>query len=610
MPGLNFILGNKPLVEQTIIDSTNDSLYFDGYSAKNLLSGPELEISFIEYDGYPCQVFENTDCLIVVEGAIYNRTNQEIEIHLKTISDNCSDKQDYKNNVIDFINQSDGEFVILMYQKDTGEALIFNDRWARMPAYYTILNNKFIFSREIKYILHWLPEIVFDQNWMAEFLIFEYTLGDKTIIKNIKWMKPAQLLHIYETNNNIKVEPEQLIPADFDGEDTSLSKIDCAERCAQLFKESLKNRVEKTKANRLNIIADLSGGHDSRAVFAGLMNLGVDFLACNDHLLEGAEAEIATKVAQLYNKSLVNFDTKYPEKTVDELSRLTYITDCQVNCALAFVGVYDELERKKSVKGRHTHFMGLGGEFFRHRYRPMKGYKQLVDMIDNELFTNQINTTDSCTILGLDRKSFFDNLRDEISDFPEKNIKGQVKHLNFERYNKFDNGGENRHRLFNWVVSPFWGKELFEFIVRIAPLKYLDYTFFIDFLGALDSKTLKVPVFAGIMGINPVRKLSLFNARVKLKRFLRVRPSLYKWSKSIISRHEDVTPDEKQKSITDQILKSCRLSNAAQKYFDYDKLSKFLVTPLSNMQLYQVLTLILYVIEIEKKFPDKIVNNQ
>ncbi len=608
MPGINFVIKDKPLPTRTVADSHKDLLHFDNYSTKRLLFGPNLEISFVEYDGYPYQVYDNRQYLILVEGMIYNSTNQEIESRLRAIAENYTGNGNFKNQIKEFISASDGEFVVLIYFKASGEALIFNDRWARMPTFYSVQNDGFILSREIKFFLHWLPEIEFDRDWMAEFLIFEYFLGDKCLIKNIKSLKPSQLLILISTDSGIRVETEELLPANFDGEDTSLTNNTCAERCAELFKESMKSRLRKIKENNLNIMADLSGGHDSRAVFAGLAGLKIEFLTCNDNLLKGSEAEIASQVAEVYGKSLLNFNAEYPDDTLSELSRITYITDCQVNCSLAFTGFYDELERKKVIKGKHAHFMGLGGEFSRHRYRPMKGYKNIIDMINDEHFTNQIKTTDACSILNLNRDDFLNNLQNEISFYPEKDVQGQIKHLNFERYNKFDNGGENRHRLFNWVVSPFWGKELFEFVIRFIPLKYLDYIFFADFLKALDPKTLEVPIYAGIMGINTAKKMSLFNAKVKLKKFLRTRPFLYKISRAIISRSETNRIDDNQKAITKEILRLCSQSDAVRNYFNCDELSRLLATPLSKMQLYQILTLILYITEIEKRFQNKIVS--
>lgn len=608
MPGINFVIKDKPLPTATVADSLKDLLHFDNYSAKTILSGPNLEISFVEYDGYPYQVYDNSQYLILVEGMIYNSKSEEIESRLRAIAENHINKGDYKSLIADFIKKSDGEFIILIYFKESTDTLIFNDRWARMPTFYSVQGDGFILSREIKYFLHWLAEIKFDRDWMAEFLIFEYTLGDKCIIKNIKSMKPSQILQLYSTDCGMKIKTVEILPANFDGEDVSLTKEICAKRCAKVFGESLKSRVQRIKENNLNIMVDLSGGHDSRAVFAGLANLDVDFLTCNDHLTEGAEAKIASQVANRYSKSLLNFNAEYPDDTLSELSRITFITDCQNNCSLAFAGFYDELERKKVIRGKHAHFMGLGGEFFRHRYRPIKGYRNLIDMIGDDFFTNQIRTTDACSILGLNRDNFLNNLQQEIMRFPEKDIQGQIKHLNFERYNKFDNGGENRHRLFNWVVSPFWGKELFRFIVRIAPLKYLDYLFFVDFLNALDPKTLEVPIYAGIMGINPVKKMSLFNTKVKLKKFLRTRPFLYKVSKAIMSHYETVRVDDKQKLITKEILRLCGHSDTIRNYFDRDELSRFLMQPLSRLQLYQILTLILYITEIEKRFPEKLVS--
>jgi len=608
MPGLNILYSEKKLPAQTVSDSYDELKYKEDYYIKEFLSEPNFVMSFSGYETYPKQIYDNNDTIFLIEGLIYNASDKEIETSLRSIAEDYSNGFNYKNKVANFINRFDGEYLVFLYFKKTKNSLIFNDRWARLPTFYTINNNNFVLSREIKFILHWLQSIEFNRSWMAEFLIFEYNLGDKCLIKDIRSMKPALLMHLHRYDGRIQVDSEILHPDGFEGKNHYLTKKQNAARCAEMFQISLKSRVRKIIEKGYNIIADLSGGHDSRAVFAGLVNLDIDFLACNDHLIEGDEAELAGQAAELYGKSLINFDAQYPDKTFSGLSKITYLTDCLVNCSVSFDGFYDELDRKNIIRGKHVHFMGLGGEFLRHRYRPMKHYKSVVDMIRDEHFTNQIQIDETCSLLKLNKVEFLDNIQNEISGFPETDIEGKIKHLNFERYNKFDNSGENRHRIFNWVVAPFWGKDLFEFVMRNMPLEYFDYNFFTEFLKELDPKTLKVPIYAGIMGINPLKAMSLFNIKVMLKKTLRTRPFLYKLSKAIVSSWQGYHQDIEQKAFAEEILRRYDQSDAVKYYFDLDTLSGFLKRSPTILQFYQLLTLIVYMVEIERKFPDKFIS--
>lgn len=607
MPGINFVCSTDPLSPRQVVDSLDELRWKDSYRITQLVSDKHVLVAFSEYENYPHQTYENDDILVLIEGLIYNRSDSEIEASLRSIAEDFKSNRDYRTRIKNCIDSFDGEYFVLLYLKKSRDVLIFNDRWARMPAFYSTQNNRFIFSREIKFILHWIPRIEFDRMWMTEFLAFEYNLGDKCLIKGIKSMRPSALLHIRLADNELSVTQETLLPPEFDPVDSRMSRSDTLERCADLFRKSLKSRVRKIKEKGYGIVTDLSGGHDTRAIFAGLCNLGVDFLTCNDHLSGGDEGEIAKKVARLYGRNLVHFNAPHPVDDVSELQKVTCMTDCLVNCYTATTCFYDDLEREKAISGKQTHFMGLGGEFLRQRYMPIRGYRGVMEMLEDDGFTNAFRIFDACAITRVKRTEFSSNLEYEIGRFPETDVTGKIAHLNFERYNKFDNAGENRHRLFSWVVSPFWGKDLFEFVMRHIPVRSIDYIFFVDFLRKLDPATMEVPIYSGIMGINPLRRLSWFNARVKLKKAMRTDRYLYRIAKWAMSRRLSAKKTEKDTGwISEEILKIAAGSETARACFDIDFADELGQNYPEKLPLYQLLTLVLYVEQIEKRFGSKI----
>jgi len=611
MPGISLVCSQNPLSVDTLARSSDELKYKAGFEVDSIVAGDNIAIAFSGDRNYPCQSYEDDDLLFLVEGLIYNRSDNEIESYLCAIAHDFLNERDHKKRIGEFMAGSDGEYMVMLCLKNSGDILIFNDRWARLPSFYSVIDGTFVFSREIKYILHWLPNIQFDRNWMAEFLVFEYNLGDKCLVKGIKSMKPAMLLHLGWAGYKIAVISDILHPTDFEQAAGGSSREALIERCVDLFRESLVSRVERIEGQGYSIVADLSGGHDSRAVFVGLCNLEADFIVCNDHLISGEEAEIAKHVARLYVKKLQHFDTVHPLDDEEKLREVIYRTDCLVNARIATTCYYDDLEREKHLPARFAHFMGLGGEFLRHRYKPMKHYGNLAMAVIDDGFSNVFLISNACSVLGLSKADFSEKLRSEVEKFPESDMAGKTVHLNFERYNKFDNSGENRHRLFGWVVSPFWGKELFEFVIRHIPLKKIDYLFFSDFLRTLDPKSMQVPIFGGVMGINPARKSLSFVAKIKLKNILRANRYLYKPARRMALRSQRPRSDDEEfLRISGDILRISTDSKLVASYLDTEYIKKLLEKRPTKPQLYQLLTLIYYIDEVGTRFGEKILINR
>jgi asparagine synthase (glutamine-hydrolysing) len=68
------------------------------------------------------------------------------------------------------------------------------DRFGIKPFYYAIIDGVFYFASEIKALLPILPEIATDPEALAEYLTFQYTIGDRSLFKHVHVLLPGHAL--------------------------------------------------------------------------------------------------------------------------------------------------------------------------------------------------------------------------------------------------------------------------------------------------------------------------------------------------------------------------------------------------------------------------------
>jgi asparagine synthase (glutamine-hydrolysing) len=115
-----------------------------------------------------------------------------------------------------FISQSDTECILAAYKKhefgcldhmrgmfsfalwDERRQLLFcaRDRFGIKPFYYCVINNTFYFASEAKALLPFLPGINTNRSALAEYLTFQYTIGEKTLFEGIHQLLPGHALSI------------------------------------------------------------------------------------------------------------------------------------------------------------------------------------------------------------------------------------------------------------------------------------------------------------------------------------------------------------------------------------------------------------------------------
>jgi asparagine synthase (glutamine-hydrolysing) len=599
MVGISIVFSCDTLAPAKIGASYRELQNKDDYKISQFFSKEKAIIGFSGYEGYPLQCYEDKNVLILLEGLIYDKTDSEINIKLRKIAEAYHQREAYKGQIIELTENSDGDYIVFMYFKNEQATMVFNDRWGRLPAFFFAEDNTFAFSREIKFLLHWITSIEFDPIAMAEFLIYEYNLGQKTLIKGITRFNPASFLEVQCSQGKMCVTEEALLPVNFETIDLHLSRNEIIKQCVKLYKESLSVRVKKTKERGLQIIADLSGGYDTRAVFGGLCQMHVPFTSCTDNLDTGDESYIARQLTDSYDKTLCKFSSSHLVHDFSTLRNITYLTDCTVNGWTAVSCYYDSLEREKSFVTPTAQFMGFGGEFIRHPYRLKKHYPSLISMLEDAAYTNSLPPLEALAITKLNRRDFRENLEHEVAQFTEHEERDKVKHLYFEYYNKLVNGGENRHRMFSWTVQPLWGKNLFTFEMKHIPSKMISYMFFIDFLGSLDRRLLTVPIYGSNLRLDSRVRCVLYEAKMRMREMLsdnRYAFNLWKWMIRGPHKNECQAAEEVRRMFQDTFVSL---------QFDCAAIEKSLKSA-REIEIYHLLTLVTYIAEVGRRFGRKV----
>jgi len=607
MPGLHLVYSENQLSRSHIADSYHDLKYKDGYEVHEYHRDAHTVIAFSGYQDYPREVYEDENALCVCEGLIYDKTGDETKRRLLGIADDYLKNRDFRRSIEKFIDTSDGDYLVLLHFKKPGEMLVFNDRWGRLPTFYTVQKDLFVLSREMKFIAQWVPTIEFDRSTMAEFFMFGYNLGSKTLLRDVQRLGPASLIRKGIPADRLEVSCEELLPVNFDTTDPGLTREESIQRCAELYRDSLEARVRKVKDIGLNIVADLSGGFDTRTVFVGLCNTGVDFTCCTDHLAARSEAKIAQQLCDRYGKKLLGFGARNPADDIPVMRRLTYLTDCMVNGRLTMSSYYDMAEREKALKFRYARFMGFGGEFIRHPFRLVTPCRGLSDMLAADAYTTDIKFKDAHHLVGLEESEFRENFRSEVARFPETNDEGRVKHLYFEYYNKMVNGGENRHRLFSWTVQPLWGRYLFSFEMQNIPSRWIGFGFFIEFMKRVDRRSLEFPIFGSRVNLKSKSSVALFRAKTSLRKRMVSNSYILQFKRLVFSGIARLRRNKtRERRLEQEVLRAFQKSSILSSYFDIGAVESFIQRYPRATQLYQLWTVVAYLEEFEKRFGDKI----
>lgn len=464
MPGISFLYHKTedPNKKKAQILKSLDSVHLnDDYKSGILLSGPNCLLLYTSYKGYPIRTFDSCGNFYCIEGEIYNK---DYSLFCKELSEAITAFQKSKSQLplVKLLLDTDGDYVIVFFNKKRNVINIVNDSLARLPIYCYNTNENLVVSREIRFIVNQLGTKKFDEMAIAQYLLFGYPLGKRTLLKNVYRLQPSTITEIDIERSEISIKHLH----DFNFEDkkySSRSLEDISDNLVSLFCEACGNRGKSARRN----VVSLSGGLDSRSVAAGLYKsnisfLGATYLDANKTAL--LDAKLAEQIADILKADWKLFKLS-PPKGKDFLKLL------RIKSGLNYLGMSFILPFFDSIKETYghqiTYFTGDVGSVLRD-LRPSRKINDIDELVKYILLNKQIYSPDDVSAMTrIPKKEIISELKKHILSYPER--KWDQKYVHFSIYEeclKWSFEGEDRNRFYFWSTAPLLSIPFFDFVMN------------------------------------------------------------------------------------------------------------------------------------------------
>jgi asparagine synthase (glutamine-hydrolysing) len=286
MCGINGFISNTFSTEQKkeIVQKMNNALSHrgpdnDGLWADDTITLGHRRLSIIDLSADGNQPFFSTDkrYVIIYNGELYNYKELKLELQRSTHGSN-NQPYFFKTNtdtevvLAAFIRYGtkclqlfNGMYSFAIYDTIEKKLTIARDRIGVKPLYYYYGDEGFLFSSEIRPIIHSkVKSFSLNKDVLGEYAMYQTVFAPNTIVKGIKILMPG---HYLEFENNTASIAEYYSLNNFSKFITDLSYSETCNKVNELLTQSVNQRL----------IADvpfgafLSGGIDSSAI-VGLMS--------------------------------------------------------------------------------------------------------------------------------------------------------------------------------------------------------------------------------------------------------------------------------------------------------------------------------------------------
>jgi asparagine synthase (glutamine-hydrolysing) len=138
--------------------------------------------------------------VITYNGEIYNYLELRGELSTGWCFRSTSDTEcilaAYERYGTKSLNEVRGMFAFAIWDDCHERLFCARDRFGIKPFYYTVVGDSFIFASEAKALLPFLQRIETDPDALAEYLTFQYTIGEATLFCGIKQLLPGHALTV------------------------------------------------------------------------------------------------------------------------------------------------------------------------------------------------------------------------------------------------------------------------------------------------------------------------------------------------------------------------------------------------------------------------------
>jgi asparagine synthase (glutamine-hydrolysing) len=497
MPGLTLLISDEARSDPSCEPSKGQSILVHGprYQPKSVISQLGLHLGWVAYEEYPVRVFRSHACVIYFEGRIYNRPIDLVEAELAAIASEIFEPARDDRRVARFMLDNHGSYIVAIVRPHSRDIVIFSDYFCRLPLYYAANEVQVIIAREAKFVHAMRPGSTFDRVGCAQVLAFGLPLGDRTVLEGVKSFPAAGLLRAQAVNGHVTWSLRELHSWNFDEEDVSKPLSAHADEFADLFSSACRNWGSHPDSGG-NLVS-LSGGHDSRAVAAGLAATGTQVMALTYRDPNGKrefEIDYARQLAKILKIEWHCIDL--PLAPASAYEELAWLKDGMNYTYMGFILKYlEEIVRRWGPQ--HKTFMsGDGGDDCLKVTSPKLSFRDINDVIRYIIKYEICMPLDRAeAILKLPAGTLHDELEKVFESYPEKVLARRIKRFKvLERARRFYFEGEDRTRAFLWQDSPFYSLPLFLHSMRVPDRLKYDHVFCRKAMMAVSPAAAAVPV--------------------------------------------------------------------------------------------------------------------
>jgi asparagine synthase (glutamine-hydrolysing) len=272
MCGIAGIVGlnaSAPPVVASELDFLNMKQKHRGPDGQGIWTGPKSRVGFahvrlaiidLSESGHQPMI-GNNGCAITYNGEVYNHVELRNSLvdrwEFKSRSDTEVLLAAYSRWGSACVDRFRGMFSFAIYDPRRNTTLLVRDRMGIKPLYYAVVNDRLIFASEIKAILPFLDSVEIDPDGLANYLTYQFTIGETTMFKGVHSLPPGHSLQVED--GKIKIHAYWNVQYQIDTDHTPT-----------YFSKKLQDIIDRSV--RLHLRSDvpvgcyLSGGVDSSLI--------------------------------------------------------------------------------------------------------------------------------------------------------------------------------------------------------------------------------------------------------------------------------------------------------------------------------------------------------
>jgi len=478
---------------------------------------------------------ENDDAFALIDGRVYGASDQSL---LAETLQAPSDTAAWAKR----LQERDGEFIALLYEKRTRRLHLVPDALGRLPFYVRVLDGVVRAAREPSRVIAGQP-VTPDSLGLAQLLLFGFAIGTRTLAQGVS-VPPAGSRLIVDADGHRFVPSDW--PLDLEHQERRpVGLREAGRELADRFVHACEARARATGP----IVVALSGGLDSRAVAAALARARLPFRAftyVDPRGVYAHEATVARRVSEIVGAPWTLFTPPTPRGR--SLARLL---DWKLGLnALGMAGSLDLLEAVSQAYGPDLGlWTGEGGDKVLPDLRaPIRGS---TDAVVSYLLDKQAIWTpeEVARLTGVSRADLAASVAEVIESYPERSAPYRVARFLFsERGRRWLYEGEDRNRHQVWTVAPFYARDFVRRALAVPDAHKAGYGLYRFFLRSLHRGVTGVP--DANLGVAPdaLHYVLLRRLREASRRF----PSFVRWLKKRGAARREAA-DEPRRRLLDRL---------------------------------------------------------